>query len=556
MLSNEEILAIWHDLPGDFPHPVTFAHAIEAALRAQADAKPAGVFDYQRGGKKSDELVIKWHGEAPRPGTMIYTHPAPEAAQALSELALDGLVNDCLKITEGKHHPFGKGSDTWDEMRRVVELVLTRASAATKPEGCDCDFDGAHSFDCPAATVAEPSDIERWKHVANEWADVATNGYQWLLNIQDGTSKVDDAIENMKDGLQHCRDTYDKTAAEQAKVDTERITFGRLPQHEHVAILKAFKASGLADTRDNRLAFMAAWKPAAQQQTEPLWDHKGNGCLDAVDRFAKAREQMRQIEKEHDAKSEFQREVENMGQRPGPEEGEILRLHTEMAGLRQMLDAANARADQAVALSNHLQDKLASQQAEPVGDVPECDGSHDYAEIRDGARECSACCPDERAEFEAWVSASGRAHLLGRDKTHGYYKDMTVTAWWAVWQARAAQSSQRAGVVQTAAARDVLTERGRQVSAEGWSPEHDDKHTNGQMAVAAGYYALACGFPHERDIGNGHLPNHWPWDAYWWKPRDHRRNLVRAGALILAEIERLDRAAAPTPAAQGGDSHG
>ena len=33
----------------------------------------------------------------------------------------------------------------------------------------------------------------------------------------------------------------------------------------------------------------------------------------------------------------------------------------------------------------------------------------------------------------------------------------------------------------------------------------------------------------------------WPWAAEWWKPKDCRRNLVRAGALILAEIERLDR---------------
>jgi hypothetical protein len=29
----------------------------------------------------------------------------------------------------------------------------------------------------------------------------------------------------------------------------------------------------------------------------------------------------------------------------------------------------------------------------------------------------------------------------------------------------------------------------------------------------------------------------------WWKPTNRRRDLVKAGALILAEIERLDRAA-------------
>ncbi|HCE9784511.1 TPA: hypothetical protein NH348_003290 [Pseudomonas aeruginosa] len=35
----------------------------------------------------------------------------------------------------------------------------------------------------------------------------------------------------------------------------------------------------------------------------------------------------------------------------------------------------------------------------------------------------------------------------------------------------------------------------------------------------------------------------WPWDEEWWKPKSARENLVRAGALVLAEIERLDRSA-------------
>lgn len=32
-----------------------------------------------------------------------------------------------------------------------------------------------------------------------------------------------------------------------------------------------------------------------------------------------------------------------------------------------------------------------------------------------------------------------------------------------------------------------------------------------------------------------------PWDEKWWKPKNPRRDLVKAGALILAEIERIDR---------------
>jgi hypothetical protein len=115
-------------------------------------------------------------------------------------------------------------------------------------------------------------------------------------------------------------------------------------------------------------------------------------------------------------------------------------------------------------------------------------------------------------------------------------------AWWAPRILRAALAM-RQPQGETPAARDVLAERRRQVEAEGWTAEGDDKYSEGQMAVAAGYYALASGYPHERDIGKGKTPNYWPWNREWWKPRTARANLVRAGALVLAEIERIDRAA-------------
>ena len=87
---------------------------------------------------------------------------------------------------------------------------------------------------------------------------------------------------------------------------------------------------------------------------------------------------------------------------------------------------------------------------------------------------------------------------------------------------------------------DVMGERVRQITAEGWTADHDDAHNLGQMAGAALCY-LAEDIPHwARQQAHG---CYWPWDAGWWKPGDHRRNLVKAGALILAEIERLDRAA-------------
>ena len=92
----------------------------------------------------------------------------------------------------------------------------------------------------------------------------------------------------------------------------------------------------------------------------------------------------------------------------------------------------------------------------------------------------------------------------------------------------------------TKAASDVLAERRRQIDTEGWTREHDDQHDEGDMAIAGACYAAkAAG----RGLHSSNsVPSLWPWDADWWKPSDKRRNLVKAGALILAEIERMDRA--------------
>lgn len=87
---------------------------------------------------------------------------------------------------------------------------------------------------------------------------------------------------------------------------------------------------------------------------------------------------------------------------------------------------------------------------------------------------------------------------------------------------------------------DIAAERQRQISAEGWTPDHDDAHGSGEMAKAAACYALNAGrAPEYRD--NSFVRSYWPWEFSWWKPTTARRDLVKAGALIVAEIERLDR---------------
>ncbi|HGG5305782.1 TPA: hypothetical protein ACJGY0_002622 [Salmonella enterica subsp. enterica serovar Mississippi] len=82
------------------------------------------------------------------------------------------------------------------------------------------------------------------------------------------------------------------------------------------------------------------------------------------------------------------------------------------------------------------------------------------------------------------------------------------------------------------AAADVLAERHRQITVKGWTPEHDDTYIGFELAAAAISYIE----PMEAE-------NYWPadWHDDSFRPSDYRRNLVKAAALLLAEIERLDR---------------
>ncbi len=108
---------------------------------------------------------------------------------------------------------------------------------------------------------------------------------------------------------------------------------------------------------------------------------------------------------------------------------------------------------------------------------------------------------------------------------------------------------------------DIKRERERQKISEGWTTTHDDFHRSGEMARAAAAYALqsTLGDPErsfEAEIGGSTQMWRrkyftvgtinisyllWPWESKWWKPTTPRRDLVKAAALIVAEIERIDR---------------
>jgi len=91
---------------------------------------------------------------------------------------------------------------------------------------------------------------------------------------------------------------------------------------------------------------------------------------------------------------------------------------------------------------------------------------------------------------------------------------------------------------------EITHERLRQIEQEGFTAEHDADHDCGELAAAGAAYALAGSFSSGWQAS--HPPLVWPWKAEWWKPKDRRRDLIRAAALLVAEIERLDRNAAST----------
>lgn len=100
---------------------------------------------------------------------------------------------------------------------------------------------------------------------------------------------------------------------------------------------------------------------------------------------------------------------------------------------------------------------------------------------------------------------------------------------------------------------EIFIERQRQIAGEGHGVDHDDMHDRGELAAAAAAYALqaACTVA----TGTGQTSTFepltpadlWPWAPVEFNTKNPRADLIRAGALIVAEIERLDRAQSRQP---------
>lgn len=114
----------------------------------------------------------------------------------------------------------------------------------------------------------------------------------------------------------------------------------------------------------------------------------------------------------------------------------------------------------------------------------------------DGTRgpECNYCGATARS-MEAWQTRTALAQpeggpvigcLCGMPMSEGHHSPAGCSSLeeFATHSDQAQHSVPRAWL-------DVQAERRRQVEAEGWTPEHDDEHSHGQIARAAACYALA-----------------------------------------------------------------
>ena len=118
---------------------------------------------------------------------------------------------------------------------------------------------------------------------------------------------------------------------------------------------------------------------------------------------------------------------------------------------------------------------------------------------------------------------------------------------WCAWRPAGGKEVTEQVTHQPTGVELIARERERQIVEEGYGFDHDDCHSSGSLVDAARAYCWAAGSKYRG------VPLSWPWAAEEWKPSDNPiRNLVRAGALIAAEIDRLQRADTPDEEGQHG----
>ncbi|HFF2105789.1 TPA: hypothetical protein ACGBGH_004792 [Pseudomonas aeruginosa] len=223
---------------------------------------------------------------------------------------------------------------------------------------------------------------------------------------------------------------------------------------------------------------------------------------------------------------------------------------------RELRDEENAHTTTIEQRDNaeHWADQLAKAIAERFGvDIGEhsnlnCPWNEALVWMQQPPTQAQHSVPDH-AELLQALERTHAGHMVGHDQSDqpkGGYSDGYVNGFGECIKVARKVLAAAPGKEVPQAWLDVQAERRRQITAEGWTPEHDDGHACDEIAAFACYYAMppavrewdASSTGYGDTLGEAVLPE-------GWEPKtgDRRRDLIKACALALAEIERLDRAA-------------
>ena len=176
----------------------------------------------------------------------------------------------------------------------------------------------------------------------------------------------------------------------------------------------------------------------------------------------------------------------------------------------------------------------ATQAKKGFGCYTEQDCRFEHAMYESIAAHRAAILSADRGEPVAYLYRD--RDLLGFKGRHDYEKSVSVTE--HAWPALATPQPDTVQVPPTGVGL-IAQERERQIQQEGWNANHDREHKPGELATAGYHYAANAAACLGILPGSLHVWDNWPWHPSWWKPTTPMRDLVKAGALIAAELDRM-----------------
>ena len=161
------------------------------------------------------------------------------------------------------------GEDTWFD-----HTPLRPDSRSYEFRRNSAEWDTCKVYTTPQLTQKEL--VADWAHASNEWADTATNGLQWLLNVKDGISDIDAAILSIKADIKHCQDLTPSLLVSPQQTDQLRFTSAcEIAGPKHPEYVRGYEAAidGVCKSYSSVLRCVATGNPCG---TDTVM--KGNEC--------------------------------------------------------------------------------------------------------------------------------------------------------------------------------------------------------------------------------------------------------------------------------------